>query len=117
MRLLLDMNLPRSLTEWLRSAGHDAVHVGEIGLQAVPDEVVFAWAVQEARAVVTLDLDFGSVARFAAGARNGVVLLRLRTVGMQHLRQRLRFALSEAEEPKTDQRSMFSRLLQSPLSA
>jgi predicted nuclease of predicted toxin-antitoxin system len=44
MRFLLDMNLPPALAEWLRSEGHDAVHIREIGLAHLPDREVFARA-------------------------------------------------------------------------
>jgi len=41
MRFLLDMNLPPMVADWLRSVGHDAVHVRELGLGDVPDREVF----------------------------------------------------------------------------
>jgi uncharacterized protein with PIN domain len=53
MRFLLDMNLPPALAEWLRSEGHDAVHIREIGLAHLPDREVFARAAEEGRIVVT----------------------------------------------------------------
>jgi predicted nuclease of predicted toxin-antitoxin system len=52
MRFLLDMNLPPAVAEWLRSQGHNAVHIREIGLAHLPDHEVFACAAEEGRIVV-----------------------------------------------------------------
>ena len=43
-RILLDENPPSSLAAALRERGIDAVHVAEIGLKNVDDDVVFAAA-------------------------------------------------------------------------
>ena len=99
MRRLLDMNLPQSLARSLRSAGHDAVHARELGLRDASDYEVFARAIQEARTVVTCDLDFGDIVRLAAERGTGVVLLRLRSAGISHMSQRLVSALAETEQP------------------
>jgi|SRR5215472_7879651 len=65
MRFLLDMNLPPAMAEWLRSEGHDAIHIREIGLAHLPDHEIVARAADERRIVVTLDLDFGEIAGLA----------------------------------------------------
>src|SRR5437773_11154696 len=62
MRLLLDMNLPPSVANWLRSEGHDALHVRDLGLSGAPDSEIFARAAADGRIVVSFDLDFGEVA-------------------------------------------------------
>jgi len=98
MRLLLDMNLPPAVADWLRSAGHDAVHVRELGLNDVPDHEIFARAAANSRVVVTFDLDFGEIAGLTRGAGGGAVLLRLRLPSRQHVQQRLEAAISAAAE-------------------
>src|SRR5947207_10403177 len=60
--LLLDMNLPPSVANWLRSEGHDALHVRDLGLSGAPDSEIFARAAADGRIVVSFDLDFGEVA-------------------------------------------------------
>lgn len=98
MRFLLDMNLPPAMVEWLRAEGHDVVHVREIGFAQLPDRNVFERAAEDARIVVTFDLDFGEIAGLAGATPSGVVLLRLRLARQDYLRERLRAALTEASE-------------------
>ena len=96
MRLLLDMNLPPSVANWLRSEGHDAFHVRDLGLSGAPDSEIFARAAADGRIVVTFDLDFGEVARLLRDAGAGAILLRLRLTTRRHLQERLRAVLSTA---------------------
>jgi predicted nuclease of predicted toxin-antitoxin system len=98
MRFLLDMNLPPAMAEWMRSDGHDAVHVRDLGQAQSPDYEIFAHAAADRRIVVTFDLDFGEIAAFAHGTGIGVVLLRLRLARHSYLRGRLRAAVVEAAE-------------------
>lgn len=98
MRFLLDMNLPPAMAEWLRSAGHDAVHIRELGLAHLPDREVFARAAQEERIVVTFDLDFGEIVGLGWTTGSGLVLLRLRLARQHYLRERLRAAITEGAE-------------------
>ncbi len=58
MRLLLDQGLPRSAARFLREAGIETVHVGEIGYATADDTAILQRARNEGRTVVTLDADF-----------------------------------------------------------
>jgi predicted nuclease of predicted toxin-antitoxin system len=42
MRFLIDNALSPMVAEGLSQAGHDAVHVRDLGLQAAPDAEIFA---------------------------------------------------------------------------
>jgi predicted nuclease of predicted toxin-antitoxin system len=75
MRFLLDMNLPLEMAEWLQAEGHDVVHVREIGLAQSSDRNVFTRAAEDARIVVTFNLDFGEIAGLIGATSPGVVLL------------------------------------------
>ena len=98
MRFLLDMNLPPAMADWLRSEGHDAIHVLGAGYGDMPDREIFDRAVENSRILVTFDLDFGEIVGLAEPAGCGVVLLRLRSARQAHLRERLRVAIAEAGE-------------------
>ncbi len=62
-RLLLDEMLSPTIAEQLRARGHDVVAVSERSdVAQLPDEQVLAWATEERRAVVTLDIaDFAAL--------------------------------------------------------
>ena len=75
MRLLIDANLSPRVAATLVEAGHDAVHVSEVGLLSADDTTIAALASTERRIVVTSDSDFGTIAR-TGGASPSVVLLR-----------------------------------------
>jgi predicted nuclease of predicted toxin-antitoxin system len=96
MRFLLDMNLPPAIVGWLRSDGHDAVHVLEAGYGDLPDHEIFARAAEERRILVTFDLDFGEIVGFASQASGSLILLRLRLAHQPNVRERLRVAILEA---------------------
>lgn len=61
MKFLLDECLRRLVAELLNEAGHDAVHVGDVGLLEKPDVEVMALAAVQARVVVSADTDFGEL--------------------------------------------------------
>jgi predicted nuclease of predicted toxin-antitoxin system len=77
IRFLLDMGIARSTGEYLRSRGHDVVHLAEQGLERLPDEMIVAKAKDEGRAIVTHDLDFGRIVALSRRSVPSVVTLRL----------------------------------------
>lgn len=58
MRFLIDAQLPPMLVEWLAWRGHEAGHVGEIGLVAADDADVAARAEADRAVLVSKDEDF-----------------------------------------------------------
>lgn len=61
MRLLLDANLSPRIATVLGEAGHDVVHVFDIGLADAVDTVILEHAAAERRVVVSSDTDFGAL--------------------------------------------------------
>lgn len=76
MRFLVDESVSPLVVQRLSAAGHDAVHVYDVGLTSKPDPVVLAAAVSEQRVLVTLDTDFGALIANSSGAAPSVVLFR-----------------------------------------
>jgi predicted nuclease of predicted toxin-antitoxin system len=76
VKFLVDMMLSTNLTEGLRNAGHDAVHVREYGLQRALDEAILARAAGERRTLISADMDFGFLLAFRRDPSPPVVLLR-----------------------------------------
>ncbi len=58
MRFLVDAQLPPALARWLASRGHIAEHVGDRGMQAASDAVIWDYALQVSAAIITKDDDF-----------------------------------------------------------
>lgn len=59
MKFLLDNALSPAIAKPLKEAGHDVVHVREIGLQDADDLTIFKKAYEEERVVISADTDFG----------------------------------------------------------
>lgn len=58
MRFLIDAQLRPGLTEWLRNQGHEAEHVGDVGLRDAEDSEIWVRALGEGSVIVTKDEDF-----------------------------------------------------------
>ena len=58
MRFLVDAQLPPALARWLVAEGHEADHVGDLGMQAASDAVILNYALASSSAIITKDEDF-----------------------------------------------------------
>ena len=58
VKLKLDENFSRYLSEKLRNAGWDAESVWEEQLSGAPDEIIYEKCIEEKRCLVTFDFDF-----------------------------------------------------------
>ena len=58
MKFLVDANLPPALARWLASEGHDARHVSDLGIEAMPDRAIWQRARDLGACIVTKDEDF-----------------------------------------------------------
>lgn len=76
MRLLLDANLSPEVARRLREAGHDTVHVADVGLLRALDPEILRAAADQDRVLITADADFGALLALGSLATPSVVLLR-----------------------------------------
>jgi predicted nuclease of predicted toxin-antitoxin system len=58
MRFLVDAQLPPALGRWLVAQGHEAAHVGDLGMQAASDAAIWDHALASSAVIVTKDEDF-----------------------------------------------------------
>jgi predicted nuclease of predicted toxin-antitoxin system len=96
MRFLADMGVSQQVVEWLRTKGHDAVHLRDEGLQRLPNGEIFQKASREQRIVLTFDLDFGEILAASGGQIVSVILFRLRNTRTDFVIQRLDDVLNQS---------------------
>jgi predicted nuclease of predicted toxin-antitoxin system len=100
MRFKLDENMPRAARDLLSAFGHDVSTAVEQGLAGHPDPEIIAVCKVEARALVTLDLDFADVTSYPPEEFSGIVVLRLTVQDVPSVLQSLRrFQAHLDEEP------------------
>ncbi len=74
MKFLLDRCAGRRLADWLRTQGHDVVESREHGPDP-GDGRLLEWALSEARILVTIDTDFGTLLFLENMPHSGLVRL------------------------------------------
>jgi len=79
MRFKLDENLPREAATLFTEAGHEAITVIEQGLAGAAAEAIHAVCLQEKRALVTLDIGFADIRRYAPEEHSGIIVLHPRS--------------------------------------
>jgi predicted nuclease of predicted toxin-antitoxin system len=77
VKLKLDENIPRSAANRLAALGLEVDTVLDESLGGRPDSDVWAASQSEGRLLVTQDLDFSDIRRFAPGTHHGLLLVRL----------------------------------------
>jgi predicted nuclease of predicted toxin-antitoxin system len=76
LRFLIDNARSPVVAEVLVGAGHDALHVRDLGMQAATDEEIFEIAISEGRTIVSADTDFGTIVALRETAEPSVLLFR-----------------------------------------
>ena len=78
MRFLLDNSLSPRMVERLAAAGHDAVHVRDLGLAEANDASIFAAAARDHRILVAQDADFAMIVALGQETHPSLILFRCR---------------------------------------
>ena len=76
MRFLLDENLSRLVAAGLKGAGHEAIHVRDVGMSSATDAAVLEFARENGHVVVSADTDFGTFLAESRAQSPSVVLIR-----------------------------------------
>jgi predicted nuclease of predicted toxin-antitoxin system len=97
VRLLVDESLAARVATRLREAGHDAIHVGDLGLLGAEDEAVMSAAADQGRVVIAADTDFGALLALGHLRSPSVVVLRRSPHDPDAQAGLLAFALNQLE--------------------
>lgn len=99
MRFLADMGVSPRFVKWLRTEGHDAIHLFEQKLHRLSDSDILVKAKNENRILLTMDLDFS---RLLSRAKDNelvtVVIFRLSDQRPQNIQTRFPVLLPVIEK-------------------
>ncbi|MEW5767070.1 MAG: DUF5615 family PIN-like protein [bacterium] len=77
MRFLIDEDLPRSTGDLLRSYGHEAIDVGDIGLRGAKDSEIASYSQHEKLCLITGDFDFSDIRNYPPSQYAGLIVLSI----------------------------------------
>lgn len=98
MHFLIDADLPRSAATVLRSSGHEATDVRDIGLRSAKDAEIAAYARENGLCILTGDFDFADVRHYPPADYSGIVVLGLpSTANARYIVQLLEVFLRDEE--------------------
>jgi predicted nuclease of predicted toxin-antitoxin system len=63
LRFVIDANLPRALSDWLRGSGHEVEHALDVALAQASDRLIWRHAAAIAAVIVSKDEDSADLAR------------------------------------------------------
>jgi hypothetical protein len=77
MRFLVDASLPRSTAPLVKSLGHDAVDVRDLGMGGAPDATIAAYAQGQQLCLLSRDYDFADIRNYPPDQYFGLVVFEL----------------------------------------
>jgi predicted nuclease of predicted toxin-antitoxin system len=95
MKIKLDENLPLRLASLLRESGHDLHTLRDEQLTGRADVEIWQAAQKESRFLITQDLDFSDIRKFAPGSHSGILLVRLHSPNRKSLIARIQELFAE----------------------
>jgi predicted nuclease of predicted toxin-antitoxin system len=96
VKFLADMGVSATVVRELRTAGHDAIHLEELGLRTLSDIDIFHMARDQGRVVLTFDLDFADIAVATDASLPSVIVFRLRFGRSKRVLERISAVLTSA---------------------
>lgn len=89
MKFIVDNALSPILSEKLKQAGFDSVHVRDYGIQAATDLEIFERARKEDRIIITADTDFPTLLLLSQQSKPSVIIFRQKSNRLPNLQIQL----------------------------
>ncbi len=109
MQFKVDENLPAEIADVLRANGHDALDDSRAEPRGSPDGTIAHVCRDEARVLVTLDMDFANIHAYPPEKHAGIIVLRLTLQDKPHVLEVFRSVLSALFERAGGQASVDRR--------
>lgn len=101
-KILVDENLPRSISDWLKSLGHDVVRTSDVNLKGAKDRAVAEKSAKDSRIIITLDLDFAYIYTNIMRGQLTVIVIRIHPATPANIRETLEKTLTKIDIDKLD---------------
>jgi len=85
MKILVDMNLSPSWTDYLIKNGIEAIHWSSISSPDAPDAKIITYAKAQDLTILTNDLDFGFILAITHGKKPSVIQIRAGALGSNRI--------------------------------
>ncbi|MFB0515072.1 MAG: DUF5615 family PIN-like protein [Candidatus Neomarinimicrobiota bacterium] len=97
MKFLADMPISPKTVDFLKSHGHEAIRLADLGMAGAEDMETVDYARQHDMVILTMDLDFGGLMAQRAWDKPSVVTFRLENPETARINRILQSRLSEIE--------------------
>lgn len=97
IRLLLDENVYPDIAKLLTDLGHNAVDVKQAKLLGASDELVFSWAQEQKRTIITFDRHFADIITYPPSSHQGIILLRFHPPLLSEILEAVQALLADFE--------------------
>ena len=89
------MGIAQSVSSWLKSQEHDAIHLNDEELYKLSDISIIEKALNERRIIVTTDMDFGQLLAFNKSHKVSVIQFRTSTFTPLNIQNKLELLFEE----------------------
>jgi len=83
------MGIAQSVAAWLKSIGHDAIHLNDESLHKLSDVSILEKAIDEKRIIITTDMDFGQLLAFHKSKQAPIIQFRTSVFTPGNIREKL----------------------------
>ncbi len=97
MKFLIDADCPRSIGNFLRSLGYEALDIRDINPKA-SDQEIYQLIKERSLILITRDVDFGNILRYPISPPYGIILLRVYLLSINEITSVIGDLLSRTPE-------------------